>query len=289
MSYVVLNTRPPRPLVIAHRGARGHAPENTLAAANLAQGVGADLWELDVNLTRDGELVIMHDDTLERTTDAPRLFPDREPFRVCDMTLEEIRRLDAGTWFIKNDPFGRIEAGEIGPRTLRGYVGEAVPTLEEALRLTRDRGWKVNVEIKDHAGLRGHQTVTKAVVECVRRLDMIGRVLISSFQHEYLLEVHALCPDLPTGALVEKNRPADPVALCRELHAAAYHPDRRVLEPDDLAALREAGLAVNVWTVNDMDEARRLLDADATGIITDFPATCLDLLGRERGPAFTTA
>lgn len=278
---VELHARPELPLVIAHRGARGHAPENTLTSATLAHTVHADLWELDVNYTRDGKLVVMHDDTLVRTTNVEKVYPGRPSYRVCDFTLNELKTLDAGSWYEGRDQFGTIAAGELTAETLATFTGLKVPTLEEALLLTRDFDWAVNVEIKNHEHLIGHTTVTDDVLRLIRRLDMVERVIISSFQHRYLLECHKLCPEIATGALVETVRPADPVALCRKLQVNAYHPDRLILAPGDLPALRDAGFAVNVWTVNDMDEAKRLVDEGASGIITDFPAACRTALGRD--------
>ena len=282
-----LRSRPSFPLVIAHRGARGHAPENTLAAAALGKARGADLWELDVNCTLDGQLVVMHDDTVERTTDVKEhlSFAARAPWRVCDFTLEELRGgrlrgLDAGSWYERVDPFGRVSG--ISPSELVKFRGLPIPTLEEALRLTKKLDWRVNVEIKDHKHLRWHETVTKAVISLIRRLDMVDRVLLSSFRHQYLEQARVLLPELATGALVEDVRPQNPVELCRRLGAAAYHPDRRILASGDLEALADAGFAVNVWTVNDPDEAERLVRHGASGIITDFPGECLARL-RETG------
>ena len=272
--------RPQRPLVVAHRGARAHCPENTLAAAILAFESGADLWELDVNYTKDGQLVVMHDDTLGRTTDVSAFpaFQARAPYRVCDFTLAELRTLSAGAWFAAADPFGTLASGEVSAQAAADVAREKVPTLEEALNLTRDCSWRVNVEIKDHAHLVGHTSVTRDVLALIRRLDMVERVLLSSFQHQYLRECREIMPDLATGALTEKTRPADPVALCRELGADAWHPDRRLVTPQDLTALAEAGLCVNIWTVNDMDEACELVAKGATGIITDVPQACLAAL-----------
>ena len=98
-------------LNIAHAGARSLAPENTLAAARKALEVGADLWETDVAVTSDGELILFHDDSLARTTNAPVRFPDRSPWTFTTFTLAEIRSLDAGSWFVETDPFGQIAAG----------------------------------------------------------------------------------------------------------------------------------------------------------------------------------
>lgn len=279
-STVELHARAPMPLVIAHRGARGHAPENTLASAELGHSVGADLWELDVNYTRDYKMVVVHDDTLVRTTNVEEVYPGRNSYRVCDFTLEELSRLDAGSWYEERDQFGRVAAGEVSAEALASFKGLRIPTLEEALLLTKRFDWYVNVEIKNHEHLIGHDTVTKDVLDLIRRLDMVDQIIISSFQHRYLEECRVLCPEMATGALVERTRPADPVALCRRLGVNAYHPDRLILAPGDLEALRDAGFAVNVWTVNDMDEAKDLVAHGASGIITDFPAACRTALGR---------
>ena len=278
---VELHSRAPMPLVIAHRGARGHAPENTLTSAALGHDVKADLWELDVNYTKDYKLVVVHDDTLVRTTNVKEVYPGRPSYRVCDFTLEELGRLDAGSWYEGRDQFGRVAAGELSAETLASFKGLRIPTLEQALELTKRLDWAVNVEIKNHEHLIGHDSVTKDVLEMIRRLDMVDQIIISSFQHRYLLECHDLCPEIATGALVETTRPENPVELCRSLGVNAYHPDRLILAPGDLADLRDAGFAVNVWTVNDMDEAKKLVEDGASGIITDFPAACRAALGRD--------
>ena len=106
-------SEPLRRLVIAHRGARSLAPENTLAAAQAALEMGADLWEFDIEVSRDGELVLLHDETLSRTTDAAARYPDRAPWRAADFTWEEIRALDAGSWFLREDPFGTLASGTV--------------------------------------------------------------------------------------------------------------------------------------------------------------------------------
>ena len=269
-----LHGRPSIPLVIAHRGARGHVPENTLASATLGYQMGADLLELDVNYTKDGQLVVIHDDNLLRTTNAATVFPGRPDYRVCDFTFDEIRQLDAGSWFAERDPYGTVADGEVSADSLASFTGLQVPTLEEELNFVRGKNWFVNVEIKDHQHLVGHTTVTGDVLQQIRKLDMVEQVIISSFQPQYLLECHDLCPEIATGALLETPRPEDPVAFCRELGVNAYHPERKIVTAEDLAALRDAGLAVNIWTVNDMEEAQTLIAQGASGIITDFAGRC---------------
>jgi len=107
------------------------------------------LWELDVQLTADEELVLMHDSDLTRTCDAKARFPDRRPWLVSDFTLAEIQTLDCGSWFNEKDPFGQIKAGAVPPEDQQSYVGERAPSLREALQFTLDNDWRVNVEIKN--------------------------------------------------------------------------------------------------------------------------------------------
>lgn len=285
---------PFRPQNIAHRGARAHAPENTLSAARKAHAAGADMWELDTCLTLDSRLVVIHDDTLGRTTDVATRpeFADRAPWPVDAFTLEEVRSLDAGTWFVENDPFGTVAAGGVSAGETEAYRGEKIPTLEEALRLTRDLGWRVNVEIKSHAGSVGHAVVTREVAALVKRLGMEEAVVLSSFQHSYLREAAALLPTMQRGALVERpTKGEDPaagrkagtaiverlgveeaVAMCRGAEAAFLHPDKAFLDAAFVAAVQGAGVPLNVWTVNTPEDMRRMLEFGVHGIITDFPA-----------------
>lgn len=271
---------PERPLIIAHRGARAHAPENTLSAGRLAHAYGADLWELDVARTRDGVLVVIHDDTCARTTDAtarPTL-AGRAPWRVADMTLAEMRELDAGSWFVETDPFGRIALGDVGPLQCATYRGEHVPTLAEALELTRTLRWRVNIEIKDHAGTAGDATVVDDVVRLVCAHGMHHAVLLSSFRHDYMREAHRIHRGIATALLFETAMGDDPAALCRDAGAVALHPRRDLLAPCALDDLSTAGVCVNTWTVNDIPEVLQLARDGVDGIITDVPAACLAAL-----------
>lgn len=259
-----------RCLNIAHRGARSLAPENTLAAARKALELGADGWELDVALSADGELVVLHDDTLERTSDAALVFPDRAPWRVETFTLAELRRLDFGSWFERRDPFGQIAAGAIEWRACEAFHGERIPTLHQALEFTRQHNWWVNVEIKDASGTPGDAMIVAATVALIGALGMREQVLISSFNHAYLRQVKALQPALLIGALVE-SPVDDPPGLLRALGAQAYHPDKDLIQPEQARALRQQGFEVNIWTVNEDSEMHAWLEAGVSGIITDFP------------------
>lgn len=291
----------PQPRIIAHRGARAHAPENTLAAARLAHAVKADMWELDTCLTKDGHLVVIHDDTLERTTCVAKRpeFATRAPWAVDAFTLEEVRSLDAGSWFRERDPFRTVASGEVSGAMLDSYTGEKIPTLEEALQLTKDLGWRVNVEIKSHAGDAGHTVVTRKVAALVKALGMEDAVVISSFQHAYLREMAKLLPSVPRGALVERPAPGqDPalgrragtaitaslsvdeaIAMCRDADAALLHPDKAFLDADFAAAIEDMGFPINVWTVNTSEDLRRMIEFGVHGIITDYPARLRTMLG----------
>lgn len=259
-------------LNIAHRGFRSIAPENTLIAARKAHESGADMWELDVQLSRDGVPVVFHDDTLERTTDVTQRpeYDPRRPWPVHAFDLSELKGLDAGSWFVKTDPFGRIAAGQVASVELDSYIGAEIPTLEEALILTRDLNWRVNVEIKDLKDQPGHDRVVQMVASLVNRLGMSDRVLYSSFNPDYVRELGRLAPDNVRAVLVE-DRVEDPVGLVRDAGAQAYHPAAWVIDPSDIIGLKRQGVMVNVWTLNLEKDIRLFLEAGANGIITDFP------------------
>ncbi len=272
-----MNADQNRVMIIAHRGARSLAPENTLAAAIKGLESGADGWELDVAMSADGELVLLHDDTLERTSDAARVFPDRSPWSVYEFTMDELRRLDFGAWFVESDPFQQAAQANISPDELSSYVGLPVTTLEEALQFTKDNHWWVNIEIKDASGTAADEVIVPRVVALVEALAVQDQVLISSFKHDYLRQVKTINPAIATGVLVNKVV-ADPLSLMQEYDAQAFHPGRKVTYAKQVQALREAGYAVNVWTVNDEADLLELVEMGVTGIFTDFPQTLKPIL-----------
>jgi len=265
--------------VFAHRGFRGVAPENTLLAAAKGYEIGADWWELDVAASSDGELFVIHDDSLARTTDAAAAFPGRAPWTVYDFTAAELARLDAGSWYAAADPFGQVRSGRVSRSELAGFRGLRLPTLREALEFTKAKSWKVNVEIKDASGHPCHEWIVERVVELVRALGMTDSVLVSSFNHEYIVRAKAAEPALATGALVEEAV-ADPVALLMRTGAVSYNPGLEILTEEAVRAVRAAGKDVFVWTVNELPDMERILGWGVTGIFTDFPDRLLGLLGR---------
>lgn len=262
-------------MAIAHRGARSLAPENTLYAVEQALYAGAYAWETDVQMTRDGQLVITHDETIGRVSNVAMVpdFLHRKPWRVQDFTLEELRSLDFGSWYLREDPFGQIAAGNVSLQQAEAYRRALIPTLEEGLRCTRDHGLRINVEIKDLTGIPGDDVVTQKVVEMIRRFDLVEQTVLSSFQFRYLQEAGKMLPELPLAVLVEEeNMPAgDMLSVLQDLGATAWHPDKDILHDDDLRRILDAGFYVNVYTVNDVKEMQSLVSRGVTGLITDFP------------------
>ena len=296
-----------RAWVIAHRGDSSRAPENTLAAGWAACRAGADAWELDVQLTRDGVPVVIHDDSLRRTTNVAERFADdprREAgYLVADFDWEEIRSLDAGSWFVapQGGPrsaadFGTLAALDPAARAEFGSGTVRVPTLDEALRRTIDWDWLVNVELKSvplrPAGL------LEAVLRVIHETGAEERVWLSSFDHTEMARA-AGSGVVPTGVLTATPL-HQPARYVRELvGAAAYHPSvaaigalsRRFqdrpepgsLRAEELEQLRAAGVPVFVYTVNAVEPgglADILADAGVRGVFTDRPAELAARWGR---------
>jgi glycerophosphoryl diester phosphodiesterase len=287
-----------RPVVLAHRGDSSHAPENTLQAAALGHGAGADAWEFDVQLTRDGVPIVLHDPSLLRTTDVTRVFPRDERadlgYLAAEFTLDEVRRLDAGSWFVapaggprSASAFGTLDGLEPADREAFESGGVRIPTLEEALRLTADLHWLANIEIK--SGHDGDFTLLDAVLGVVVRLGVADRVLVSSFDHAEVARTAASDVGVATGVLAATplDRPGEYV---RRLGADAYHASAgalgaagarylrerspRTLRVADLAGCRRLHVPVLAYTVNECGAekmAGHLAEAGVAGLFTDDP------------------
>jgi glycerophosphoryl diester phosphodiesterase len=272
-----------RPLVIAHRGARSLAPENTLAAALKAVEAGADMWELDVAVTADGELVVVHDDTLDRTSNVVQVFPDRRPWQAWDFSLAEIQALDFGSWFVERDPFGQIRAGHVSRQDVASYAGEQAPSLRQALEFTRDHDWRVNVELKEQPTDKLGEILVEKTVALVEEvgLEKDERVAISSFNHGYLRAVRGLNARIAIQALT--SDPIDDLpGYLAGLGTSACNPMTGAWSPRELRDLGQRGILFNVWTVNDEAEMEQLAAANVHGIITDFPQVLVRLLQQGR-------
>ncbi len=269
-------------LVIAHRGFRGIAPENTLPAAQKGYDIGADYWELDVAASSDGVLFVMHDDSFARTTDCEELFPDRKPWTVYDFAFADIRKLDAGSWYAAADPFKQIALGKLDPKDTLAFRGIKVPSLEEALELTKKNGWKVNVEIKDATGRTADSWIVEKTAKMVQDMGMASSVIVSSFNHSYLRRMKKAAPEIAVAALIDRPI-ADPVSLLRELGAVALNPNWKYLDELTVQKVRAAGFDVLAWTVNETWDMEKLVSWGVTGIITDFPDRALKVTGKPLG------
>ena len=255
---------------IAHRGARSLAPENTLAAARMAHALGADLWETDVAVSADGQLFLMHDDAMTRTTDVAARFPDRVPAPFSTYTLAEIRSLDAGSWFERDDPFGQVAAGAVGRGELDTFVGEPVPTLREAFELTLALDWRMNLELK--AQPRPNETfdVVGAVLALADEVGIgPGHLLFSSAQHGWLRAVKERRPGFEVQALLGLF-PEDPIDF-GDPFFDTFNPRITRVSVEEIEAQLARGLRLNPYTVTEPDAIARLTEIGITGLITDFP------------------
>ena len=262
---------------IAHRGARSLAPENTLAAARKAKEVGANIWETDVAVTGDEILILFHDDSLARTTDATVRFPDRKPWTFTTFTFDEIRALDAGSWFKETDPFGQIASGEVTDDELEAYRGEKIPSLMEALLFTRETKWPVNLEIKRLPPPMENFPVVERVLELIDGMEIDENLItISSFNHGWLREVQNQKPGLNIQALIgySKSEPLD----WGNLEFGTYTARSTLASEKQIHELREKGIAVNLFTINEKADMRRFIKAGTAGLITDFPQRLASLL-----------
>ena len=255
---------------IAHRGARSLAPENTLAAAEKACQAGADLWETDVRVSRDQTLILFHDLYPGRTTNADQIFPGRHQDTVSDFSLAEIRRLDAGTFFEKSDPFGTIRTGEVSRVELSSYRGQPVPTLEEGLQLTTDLDWKINLELKDlPESMRDFLLVDRVLAVVEQSAFPCEKLVISSFNHHWLRQVQRSRPEIEVQALIGSSRigPLD----WGGYEFPVYNARCTLISANQILLARERGVKVNLFTVNDPEEMRRFITAGVSGLITDYP------------------
>jgi glycerophosphoryl diester phosphodiesterase len=256
--------------IIAHRGARSLAPENTLAAARIAHSLGADLWETDVAVTADDQLVLMHDDAMTRTTNVADIFPERIPAAFSTYSLAEIRSLDAGSWFERDDPFGQIAAGAIGPRELARYADEKVPTLKEAFELTFELDWFLNLELKAQPAPKNDFDVVSAVLELADKVN-IGpdHLLFSSARLSWLKTLKQRRPEFEVQAILGLF-PEDPMDFTDPFFDT-FNPRHTRVSVDQLKRQVDLGLRLNPFTINDDQIIASLIDIGIAGLITDFP------------------
>jgi glycerophosphoryl diester phosphodiesterase len=236
-----------RPLVVAHRGSSGSAPENTMAAFRLAVTAGVDMIEFDVRMTRDFELVVHHDRSLGRTSDGSG--------RIWDLTLNDLRDTDAGSWHS------------------RKFAGERIPTLRQVLNeIPVSVG--LDIEVKTDGDRRRGVALPESVLLLVREARREGSVVVSSFDHRFLRRLHHLDPSLRLGALLVPVRDGfrSPSQIARRTGAAMFICSRTQLRARHMRDARTAGLAVAVYGVNTPAELAAATHAGVDAVITDNPA-----------------
>jgi glycerophosphoryl diester phosphodiesterase len=238
-----------RPLVISHAACKGHAPENTLAGIRAALEFGSDAIEIDVHSTADGVPVLLHDDTVDRTTGVSG--------DVREMSFEAVRRLDAGSLTFE----GR-------------FAGERVPALEEVVELTMGRALLV-FEIKQ-------RNIERQIVELVRRMGAADDVMVWSFQPGVVAVMRALAPEIPCGQLWSERDP-DPERMCAVAlagNAQAVCPHFSMVTDALLRRALLRGLSVFTWTADEPGEIRRLSELGVDGICSNYPDRVRKLTSR---------
>ena len=255
----------PGPLVIAHQGGEGLRPSNTMAAFENAVALGVDVLEMDVHASKDGVLVVMHDDTVDRTTGGNG--------RLQDLTLAEIQQLDAGYYWTNDE-------GQTYP--YRGQ-GITVPTLEEIFAAFPDM--PMNIEIKQQ-----EPSIVQPFCDLLDQYDRRQTVLIASFHPETMVEFREKCPGVATSMTEPEIRLFFGLNLAflgrlyeppgEAFQVPEYSGDLHVVTPRFVNGAHGRNVDVHVWTVNDPADMQRLLDLGVDGLITDRPDLMLEVLGR---------
>lgn len=245
-------------LNVAHRGASGHAPEHTIPSYKLGDQMNGDYIEIDLQMTKDGVLVAMHDETVDRTTDGTGL--------VKDYTLEELKKLDAGSWFNEENP----------DKAKPSYEGLEVPTLEEVIQ-TFGKDKRYYIETKSPEVYPGME---KELLRILEKYNLTGenarssKVLVQSFSKASLLKMRDLAPNLPLIQLIHYVTPA--TITDQELqeinrYAVGVGMSYTQIDEEYVEKVRDSGLLIHPYTVNEKEDMKRLLDWGVTGMFTNYP------------------
>ena len=245
-------------LTVAHRGASGYAPEHTIPSYKLGEEMKGDYIEIDLQMTKDGKLIAMHDESVDRTTNGTGL--------VKNYTLQQLKELDAGSWFNEKYP----------DKANPAYEGIKVPTLEEVIQ-TFGKDARYYIETKSPDVYPGMEEELLRILE---KYDLTGvnerssKVLIQSFSQESLLKMHQLDPNLPLIQLISYKEPATiSEEELRELndYAVGVGMSASKIDENYVQQVRNAGLLIHPYTVNEKEDMARLLDWGVTGMFTNYP------------------
>lgn len=235
--------------VFAHRGWSGKYPENTMLAFEKAIELGADGIELDVHLSADRQLVIIHDETVDRTTNGKGF--------VKDMTVEQLKALDASAGFM--GVYGKTE----------------IPTLREYMERVKDLPLITNIELKTN--IYEYENLPEMVYEMIKEFGLQDRVIISSFNHYSVMKMKSFAPELKYGFLAESWM-LDTGEYCNKHGVPCYHPLRGNCTPELVKDMKDHGLEINTFTVNQEDEVRRFYTLGIDGIISNYPDMAMAVL-----------
>ncbi|WP_163527488.1 glycerophosphodiester phosphodiesterase [Halobacillus ihumii] len=234
-------------ITIAHRGASGYAPENTMAAFEKSVDMKAEMFELDVQMSKDGKLVVIHDTTVDRTTNGSG--------QVGDFTYEELQQLDAGSWFSEE------------------FAGEKIPTLGQVLDQFKGRSG-ILIELKSPSLYPGiEQKVADALVSRNMHKPENEKIIVQSFDHESMKKFHSILPSVPIGVLLgySENGVSNEQLTEFSSYADYFNPNKAMITKDLVERIHEYDMKTHPYTVRDRESANYLLEAGVDGIITDFP------------------
>lgn len=238
---------------VAHRGSSGSYPENTRLAFEKAIEAGADMIEMDCQLSKDGHVVVFHDERLDRTAKVKGY--------VKGKTLKQLKKLDAGAWF------------------KRSFKGEKILTLEEVLEIVAGKV-ELNLDIK--AVPKGPLGIEIKILFILSHYDYLERTILSSFDYHSLRRVRELAPDIRIGALYGTGIKDNPFQVAREVNASSLHVQRELATPHFLEQAAQLGLKSFVWTVNEVKEMEKFLALGVNGLISDFPEKFWKIKQRKR-------
>jgi glycerophosphoryl diester phosphodiesterase len=228
--------------IIGHRGAAGTYPENTMVSFMACEDLGADGIELDVHLSKDGEIVVIHDETINRTTNGKGF--------VKDYTLAELKQFDASYRF------------------KRQFKRCTIPTLKEVFEWAKGNNFSINVELKnDKIEYHG---LEERVINLIRSYEYEKRIVLSSFNHKSMLKFHLMAPDIETAVLFNR-RSKEPWKIAEDYKANAIHPNYRIITDEQIEETMEHRIAVRPYTINEPAVMKRLIEVNCTAIITDYP------------------
>ncbi|MPW26630.1 glycerophosphodiester phosphodiesterase [Alkalibaculum sp. M08DMB] len=242
-----------RTIIYAHRGASGYSPENTISSFHKGIELGANGIELDVHLSKDGEIIVCHDGKVNRTTNGRGY--------IRELNLKQLKKLDAGSWFSKK------------------YKGEKLPTLKEVFEVFNKEKMLINIEIKNIPFI--YPDIEKKVIELVESFNAVNRVTISSFNHYSLLEIKKINPKIKTGALYMAGL-IRPWKYAQDIGVDAINTYMYniIAMPSLVKQSIDNGIEVNAFTVNELIHIKKILETNLTGIITDFPDRVVMVRGK---------